>query len=91
MVKTLTTGIAAVALAAATISAPTKADANPVWLVPAIIAAAGGLVVGGAIASNRAYAYEPAGNVYVEPRTPARCHMVRERTAAGMRRVEVCD
>jgi len=92
MVKTLMTGIAAVALAAATISAPTKAEANPVWLVPAIIAAGvGGVVVGGAVASSRAYAYEPAGNVYVEPRAAAQCHIIRERTVNGWRRVEVCD
>lgn len=93
MVKTLMTGIAAVALAAATISAPTKAEANPVWLVPALIAAGvGGVIVGGAVASSRAYAYEPtAGNIYVEPRAAATCHIIRERTVNGWRRVQVCD
>jgi hypothetical protein len=91
MVKTLTTGIAALALTAAAISAPTQAQANPAWLVPALIG--GGVVVGATAlaASSRAQAYEPGGNIYVQPRGVATCHIIRERTSQGWRRVEVCD
>jgi hypothetical protein len=96
MIKSLTAGVAATALAAAVITAPTKAEAYPVWVIPAIIAAGvGGLAIGGAAAATgRPYAYEPApaGAVYVRPTVdPGACHLVRERTAAGWRRVEVCD
>jgi hypothetical protein len=93
MVKTFTAFIAAVALAAAAISVPSKVEAaTPVWVVPAIAAGLGGLFVGSAIvASNRAYAVERTGNIYVQPRAEATCRIVRERTAAGWRRVEICE
>ena len=94
MIKMLTTGIAAVSLAAATVSVPSTAQATPAWVVPAIIAGSVGVVVGGAvIASTRADAYEPerAGNIYVQPRVASTCRLVRERTASGWRRVEVCN
>jgi len=93
MVKTFTAFVAAAALAAATVSVPSKAEAaTPVWVVPAIAAGLGGLIVGGAVvASNRAYAVESGGNIYVQPRAAATCHIVRERTAAGWRRVEICE
>jgi hypothetical protein len=94
MTRTLTAGIAAAALAATTFSAP-SAQAYPVWVIPAIIAAGvGGIAIGGAAtAANRPYAYDPApgGEVYVTPHTAAACHIVRERTASGWRRVQVCD
>jgi hypothetical protein len=71
---------------------PTKAEANPAWVIPAIII--GGVVVAASVASAHAYApgyYAPGGSVYVQPRRVAsRCHIVRERTARGWRRVEVC-
>jgi hypothetical protein len=93
MIKTLTAGVAATALAAAAITAPTKAEAYPIWVIPAIIAAGvGGVAVGTVATTNRAYAYEPAGTVYARPSVePSTCRIVRERTAAGTRRVEVCD
>jgi hypothetical protein len=94
MMKTLTAGVAATALVAAVITAPTKAEAYPVWVIPAIIAAGvgGGAVGGAATASARPYAYEPAGTVYARPSVePSTCHIVRERTASGWRRVQVCD
>jgi hypothetical protein len=91
--KTLTAGIAAAALAGATIAAPTKADAYPVWVIPAIIGGAvGGVAIGAAVTAPRAYAYEPApgGAVYVQP--SAECYIVREQSPSGVwRRVRVCD
>jgi hypothetical protein len=87
MVKPLTTLLAAGALAAATVSVPTQANAFAEWIIPAIIAAGVGGVAVGTVAANNAQ-----GNVYVQPRAQASCHIVRERTASGAtRRVEVCD
>jgi hypothetical protein len=96
MRKTLTTIAAAGALAAATISVPTQANAFAQWVIPAIVVAGVGAAVVGSAAANAAYAppaYAPAGSVYVQPRTAAvsNCHIVRERTASGWRRVEVCE
>lgn len=94
MRKALTTLAAAGALAAATVSVPTQANAFAQWVIPAIIVAGvGGAVVGSAVAANAgAPAYAPAGSVYVQPRVASTCHIVRERTASGgFRRIEVCD
>jgi hypothetical protein len=86
MRKTLTAITAAGALAAATVSVPTQANALAEWVIPAIIVAGiGGAAVGTTVATNA------QGNVYVQPRAQASCHLVRERTANGWRRVEVCD
>lgn len=95
MRKVLTSLAAAGALAAATVSVPTQANAFAQWIVPAIVVAGvGGVIVGSAVAANAAYAppaYAPAGSVYVQPRVAQSCHIVRERTANGWRRVEVCN
>jgi hypothetical protein len=94
MRKALTSLAAAGALAAATVSVPTQANALAQWVVPVIIVAGVGGAIVGSVAANAAYAppaYAPAGNVYVQPRVAAKCHIVRERTASGWRRVEVCD
>ena len=89
MARILTTLVAAGAIALATVSVPSKAEANPAWLIPALIV--GGVVVAASAASANAY-YAPAGAVYVQPRVAAtRCHIVRERTSSGWRRVKVCD
>ncbi|HZS63829.1 MAG TPA: hypothetical protein VFA53_04955 [Xanthobacteraceae bacterium] len=85
---------AAVVVGAATVSLPRQAEALPVWVVPAIIGAGVVGVVGGAAAANaNAAYYEPRGTVYVEPSAAHAqvCHIVRERTAYGWRRVQVCD
>src|SRR5581483_2058954 len=60
MKRTLTAGIAATALIAATTFSAPSAQAYPVWVIPAIIAAGvGGVAIGGAAAAaNRPYAYE---------------------------------
>ena len=94
MIKMMTTGIAAVSLAAAAVSVPSTAQATPAWVVPAIVAGSVGVVVGGAlIASSQANAYEleRTGSIYVQPRGASTCRIVRERTASGWRRVEVCN
>jgi hypothetical protein len=93
MRKALTTIAAAGALAAATVSVPTQANALAQWVVPAIIVAGiGGAAVGAVASANAAPVYAPSGSVYVQPRAAATCHIVRERTAnGGFRRIEVCD
>jgi hypothetical protein len=92
MVKSITALAAAGAIVLATVSIPSKAEANPAWLIPALIVG-GVVVVASAATANAYYApgyYAPAGAVYVQPRVAARCHIVRERTARGSRRVQVC-
>jgi len=93
MKKTLTAGIAAAAVAGTAITAPTQANAYPVWVIPAIIGGTvGGLAVGAAVATPKAYAYEPApgGAVYVQP--SAECRLVRQQSPSGAwRSVRVCD
>lgn len=91
-----TAAIAAIALAGATVTAPTQANAYPAWVIPVIIGAAVGGVAIGAVASNPpAYAYEPGtvgprGAIYVEP--TAECRIVREQTPTGRwQRVRICD
>jgi hypothetical protein len=96
MLKPLTTIAAAGALVAATVSVPTQANAFAQWVVPAlVIAGVGGLAAGAVAADSYAYSprpmYAPAGAVYVQPRAAASCHIVRERTSSGWRRVEICD
>jgi hypothetical protein len=90
MVKTIAALTAAGVIAATTLTVPNKAEAYPVWVIPAIIAGAVGGVAVGAGAANANYAYAPQGTVTVQPRGAANCHLVRERTANGWRRVEVC-
>ena len=95
--KTLTAGIAAAALAGATLAVPTQAHALAFWVVPAIIAAGvGGVAVGGVAGETAAqrttYAYEPApaGTVYVQP--TAQCHIARQQSPDGIwHRVRICD
>ena len=93
MLKTCSAIAAAAALTAASVSVPTKADAYPVWVIPAIIAAGvGGVAIGTtAVAASRADSYDAVGNVYVQPRGAANCHIVRERSRSGWRQIEVCD
>lgn len=90
MRKTLIAMSAAAALGAASIAAPTPAQAHAWWIVPAII---GGVLIGGtaiAAASNpyRYGYYEPSyrGRVAVEPS----CRIVRERVRGGWQRVQIC-
>jgi hypothetical protein len=99
MNKALIAVLAAGSVATATVAIPSKAEAYPAWVVPAIIGAGvGGLVLGGAaVAANNPpyYGYSgPAygGNVYVRPSAaPARCYIARERVRGGWRKVQVCD
>lgn len=99
MTRTAIALLTATSMAAAAAVLPTRAEAYPVWVVPAIIAAGvGGLVVGGGVvASQQAYADEryanPRGTVYVRPSGAAQsCTIVRERMADGrVRRVQVCE
>ena len=74
-----------IALAAAAV--PTRAEANPALVIPAVIV--GGVVLAVNTANARAY-YAQAGTVYVHPGVAARCQIVRERTSVGWRRVKVC-
>lgn len=69
-------------------AAPQPAHAVAWWVAPAIV---GGAVLGvgvGAVAANQQYAYEPRGNIYVEP---SGCHIERQRINGHWRRVQVCD
>jgi len=92
MRKALTTLAAAGALTAATVSVPTQANAFAQWIIPAIVVAGvGGAIVGSTVAANATPAYAPAGSVYVQPRAASTCHIVRERTPNGYRRVQVCE
>lgn len=93
MLKTCSAIVAAAALTAATVSVPTKADAYPAWVIPAIIAAGvGGVAVGTtAVAASRADSYAASGEIYVQPRGAVNCHIVRERTRSGWRQIQVCD
>jgi hypothetical protein len=94
MRKTLTTIAAAGALAAATVSVPTQANALAQWVVPAIIVAGvGGAAVGAVASANAAPVYAPSGGaVYVQPRVATSCQIVRERMPNGtIRRVQVCQ
>jgi hypothetical protein len=105
MRKTLVTLAAATALAAGTTMVPTSANAFAAWIIPAIISAGvGGLAVGSAAGANaqayndahaeaydEAYAEPAPGNIYVRPYAAApTCEIMRERTARGWRRVQVC-
>lgn len=99
MRKTLMALSAAAVLGAASLAAPSPAQAHAWWIVPAIV---GGVIVGGAIAAGAnpyPYGYGPEyrhgygpgpayyrGNVAVRPA----CRIVRERVAGGWRRYEVC-
>jgi hypothetical protein len=84
---------AAGTLAAATVTVPSQANANPAWLLPVLIAGGIGVVALGAANANAYYAPAPGGTVYVQPRAQAvsNCHIVRERVPGGYRRVEVCN
>jgi multidrug efflux pump subunit AcrA (membrane-fusion protein) len=92
MTRTLTALMTVGAVALAAISVPSKAQANPAWVIPALVV--GGVVVAASVASANAYYapgyYAPGRSVYVHPRVAGRCHVVRERTSGGWRRVEVC-
>ena len=93
MVRTLTALTAAGAIALATVSLPTRAEANPAWLIPALIVGGVVVVAASAASANAYYApgyYAPAGSVYVQPRVASRCHIVRERTPIGWHKVRVC-
>jgi hypothetical protein len=71
-------------------AAPQPAHAVVWWVVPAIIGAGVVGIGAGAAVDNSAheqYAYEPRGNVYVEPYG---CHFERQRIDGVWRRVRVC-
>ncbi len=97
MKKTLTVLTAVAALGIATVATPTPAAAF-FWVIPAIIGAgAVGLGVGAATSQPPA----PAGprtayysdETVVQPRgaAPGTCHIAREHTPDGTKRVRVCD
>jgi hypothetical protein len=88
MLKSVTGVLAAGAIALATVSVPSKAEANPGWVIPALIV--GGVVLAASAAAAHPYYYAPAGAVYVQPRVASRCRIVRERTSRGWRRVRIC-
>lgn len=100
MRKAILSGIAAVAVGAAAITAaPQPANAVAWWVVPAIVGAGVVGVGAGAIAqeqANNAY-YGPHGNVYVRPMASATyaepvesCRIVRERINGRWQRVQIC-
>jgi hypothetical protein len=90
MKKTLIAFAASSVIAAASIAAPTPANAHAWWVAPAII---GGAIVAGAAIANGAYAnpyyYGPG---YYSPTVTVRagCRTVRVQTAYGWRRVRMC-
>jgi hypothetical protein len=94
MLKSVTALTAASVIAATAVSIPNKAEAYPIWVIPAIVGGVvGGAAFGAAAANADSYPVDrPRGEVYVQPRVATTtCHIVRERTANGWRRVEVCD
>ncbi len=97
MKKALTALAAVAVLGAATVATPTPAAAF-FWVIPAIIGAGAiGLGVGAATSPPPPpppprvayYSDEPVA----QPRAPAPhiCHIARERTPEGTKRVRVCD
>ncbi|MGH6684627.1 MAG: hypothetical protein ACRECA_12045 [Pseudolabrys sp.] len=73
-------------------AAPQPAHAVVWWVIPAIVGGAVlgvGAGAGAAIdnASHQQYAYEPHGNVYVEP---SGCRIEQQRINGELRRVRVC-
>jgi hypothetical protein len=87
MLKAITalTTVGVIALAAAAV--PTRTEANPVLLIPAVIV--GGVAVAASTANARAH-YARSRTIYVNPDVAARCQIARERTSAGWRKVKVC-
>jgi hypothetical protein len=92
MRKSLMALSAAAVIGAASLAAPSPAQAHAWWIVPAIV---GGVIVGGvaAAAASQPYPYGPyygpayyRGDVSVRPT----CRIVRERAPGGWRRYEVC-
>lgn len=96
MIQKSLIAVATAGALAAAITMPTKAEAYPAWVIPAIIAAGvGGIVIGGsALAASPDYygqAYR-GGSVHVRPSgAPSRCYIARERIRGGWQRVRVCD
>ena len=91
MVKTALSLSCAAALAAtALVATPKPANALAEWVIPAIIGTAVlGIGTGAAIneSSHRTYAYEPRGNVYVQP---TGCHWARQYHNGRWHNVQVC-
>ena len=92
MKKTILSLLTASAVGVAGLSAaPQPAHAVVWWVIPAIIGAGVvGVGAGAAVdnASHPQYAYEPRGNVYVEP--SGACHIERQNIDGIWRRVRVC-
>ena len=94
MLRPITTLAAAGALAAATVSVPTQANALAEWVIPAIVIAG----VGGFRRWRRqqqllcAACLRAGRLVHVQPRAAATCQIVRERAPNGtIRRVQICQ
>ncbi len=85
MMKKIMIAVSAVALAAGTLTLPTRADAHVWWFWPAIVAGTvGGLAVGSAAANSQ--------NGYYADGSRGTCHMGREQTPEGnWHRVRVCQ
>ncbi len=86
ILSVLTAG--AVGLAGLT-AAPQPAHAVVWWVIPAIVGAGVvGIGAGAAVdnAAHEQYAYEPRGNIYIEPT----CHIERQRIEGQWQRVRVC-
>jgi hypothetical protein len=83
----LTAGAVGIAGLAA---APQPAHAFVWWVIPAIVGGAAlGVGAGAAIdnSEHQRYAYEPRGNVYVEP---SGCRIEQQRINGELRRVRIC-
>jgi hypothetical protein len=101
MKRTLIALVASAALVTGTLATPQQAKADPIsawWLVPAVL---GGLWLGGAWASNRAYAYSGpyayAGAGYTPVSATwgttggwSNCWMERRRVGGVWRNAQVC-
>ena len=87
MKRTLTTLASAALLAVSVAAVPTRAEALPVWVVPAIIASGFvGVMTGAAIAHPRPFYAAPLGYA------PTRCHFVNtQRPDGSWHKVELCN
>ena len=87
MLRAITSFTRAGVIALAVAAVPTRTEANPVVVIPAVII--GAAVLAASTANARAH-YAQTTTAYVDPRATARCQVARERTAVGWRKVRVC-
>jgi hypothetical protein len=87
MLKAITALMTVGVIALAAAAVPTRTEANPILVIPAVIV--GGVVVAASTANARAH-YPEGRTVHVSPDVAARCQIARERTSVGWRKVQIC-